>query len=279
MSIKNKKVEKVLSEQLLRDKSKNQMKDLLKTVKKSGGDIGMKVRKDEKTKEDKMPNSIYMDNPFASSRKIETFEDFCSSARKTFEGAKTDNKEMEGEDPCWDDYEMIGTKEKDGKEVPNCVPKDKSKKDKDKEKTNESIISTFESFLPKHLEDMYFWRDREGISLNDDNWVKGTFDDFLRPMFKNLPNHKDRHPYDVLRSGKFIETKDGKIVGQIDTMRGNMVTLDIIDENNEHQYVDFEIDKLVNKIKDNQLKVNSNTTSKNKKVNFPWGKITVKENE
>ena len=24
--------------------------------------------------------------------------------------------------PCWDKYEMIGMKEKDGREVPNCVP-------------------------------------------------------------------------------------------------------------------------------------------------------------
>jgi hypothetical protein len=29
-------------------------------------------------------------------------------------------KEMEN--PCWKGYEMVGTKEKDGKEVPNCVP-------------------------------------------------------------------------------------------------------------------------------------------------------------
>ena len=28
----------------------------------------------------------------------------------------------EKEGPCWDGYEMVGTKEKDGKEVPNCVP-------------------------------------------------------------------------------------------------------------------------------------------------------------
>ena len=27
------------------------------------------------------------------------------------------------EDPCWDGYEMIGMKDKDGKEVPNCVEK------------------------------------------------------------------------------------------------------------------------------------------------------------
>lgn len=26
------------------------------------------------------------------------------------------------EDPCWKGYEMVGTKKKKGKEVPNCVP-------------------------------------------------------------------------------------------------------------------------------------------------------------
>ena len=30
-------------------------------------------------------------------------------------------KEKES-NPCWDGYEMIGMKDKDGKEVPNCVP-------------------------------------------------------------------------------------------------------------------------------------------------------------
>jgi hypothetical protein len=29
---------------------------------------------------------------------------------------------MKGKDPCWKGYEMIGTKKKRGKEVPNCVP-------------------------------------------------------------------------------------------------------------------------------------------------------------
>lgn len=26
------------------------------------------------------------------------------------------------DDPCWDGYHMVGTKQKDGREVPNCVP-------------------------------------------------------------------------------------------------------------------------------------------------------------
>jgi hypothetical protein len=35
-----------------------------------------------------------------------------------------EGKKMKGEDPCWKGYEMIGKKNKGGKEVPNCVPKE-----------------------------------------------------------------------------------------------------------------------------------------------------------
>jgi hypothetical protein len=39
---------------------------------------------------------------------------------------KSAEKEMEGPDPCWEGYEMIGKKKKNGKEVPNCVPTKKA---------------------------------------------------------------------------------------------------------------------------------------------------------
>ncbi len=32
------------------------------------------------------------------------------------------NSIMEKEDPCWKGYEMVGMKDKDGRQVPNCVP-------------------------------------------------------------------------------------------------------------------------------------------------------------
>jgi hypothetical protein len=32
-------------------------------------------------------------------------------------------EKMKGENPCWKGYEMVGKKMKNGKEVPNCVPK------------------------------------------------------------------------------------------------------------------------------------------------------------
>jgi len=36
--------------------------------------------------------------------------------------AEAKRKISASEDPCWKGYHMVGTKSKDGREVPNCVP-------------------------------------------------------------------------------------------------------------------------------------------------------------
>ena len=36
---------------------------------------------------------------------------------------KLKTKVREKDDPCWDSHKMVGMKKKNGKEVPNCVPK------------------------------------------------------------------------------------------------------------------------------------------------------------
>ena len=43
---------------------------------------------------------------------------------KSFKSFVTEgeNKQVEGGDPCWSGYQMVGKKKKNGKEVPNCVP-------------------------------------------------------------------------------------------------------------------------------------------------------------
>lgn len=40
----------------------------------------------------------------------------------------TTKKKTATKDPCWEGYEKQGMKKKDGKQVPNCVPKTKGKK-------------------------------------------------------------------------------------------------------------------------------------------------------
>lgn len=230
----SKKANKIITEQLLRSETKKQMENLYKNIKKSGGDIGEKVRKTEKTKEDNLPNTQYMDNPFGSKRKLDTWENFSKNDAHI------------------------------------------------KSKTNENIKS-FDEFIineEKDLKGMYTWKDEYGINLTDDSWVKGTEEDKLRPMFKNLPNIKDRYPYDVLRSGKFIETKDGKIIGQIDTIKNQILTLDVIDNENKHQTIEYDLVKLLKKLKNKEIKLTDNNSSKTIKIDTPFGtKFTIKNND
>lgn len=82
------------NESFMRASSKKQMEDLNRTIQKSGGDIADKVRRSEQTKEDKMPNSMYMDNPFNSNRKVDSYEEYqkATANKKTPMDALNDPK-------------------------------------------------------------------------------------------------------------------------------------------------------------------------------------------
>ena len=45
-----------------------------------------------------------------------------SYAKSTSTSSITEAKRMSKKDPCWKGYHMVGTKDKSGKQVPNCVP-------------------------------------------------------------------------------------------------------------------------------------------------------------
>lgn len=52
-------------------------------------------------------------------------EDYLMAKDKAIKKAmgKEEESADNAEDPCWKDYEMVGMKNKNGKKVPNCVPK------------------------------------------------------------------------------------------------------------------------------------------------------------
>jgi outer membrane lipoprotein SlyB len=75
--------------------------------------IGMKT-KDGK----KVPNCVPKDD--------EKSARILASATQSKNIKEASTKEAD-EDPCWEGYEQYGMKEKDGKQVPNCVPKDNEK--------------------------------------------------------------------------------------------------------------------------------------------------------
>lgn len=55
-----------------------------------------------------------------------------SHAKSTPTSSTTEAKRMSKKDPCWKDHNMVGTKTKGGKTVPNCVPVEEGIYDNDK---------------------------------------------------------------------------------------------------------------------------------------------------
>ena len=49
-------------------------------------------------------------------------QEFAQQLAHVKKRAMQEEKKMEGKDPCWTGYEMVGMKDKNGKKVPNCVP-------------------------------------------------------------------------------------------------------------------------------------------------------------
>ncbi len=83
-------------------------------------------------------------------------------------------EKMKGEDPCWKDYEMVGMKMKNGKKVPNCVPKNEEYDVIDANDVNGVTIDTIEE---RSL--------TEPESKKKEEYVKG--------MKKKLSSFKDRY--------------------------------------------------------------------------------------
>ena len=110
-------------------------------------------------------------------------------------------------------------------------------------------IDTYESFClkeskkqEKSLEDMYTTLDGNGIDDTDFNWIKGDKEDKKRPMFNN---HSDIIDNNALRIGTFIEI-DG-VIGQIKSIKDKKVTIDIINNENEHELKVYELSKILKK--------------------------------
>lgn len=68
---------------------------------------------------------------------------------------KEEEKKMKGDDPCWDGYEMIGKKMKNGKEVPNCVPKEGVKEETIAESGGVKVFKSDEGHIEKYGENNF----------------------------------------------------------------------------------------------------------------------------
>jgi len=91
--------------------------------------------------------------------------------KSIIEKKKKKKRKMNAEEnPCWEGYEMIGTKMKKGKEVPNCVPKKESRIGENNHKMkeyNDSIYSL--SILHRKEDTTENATSKKSISIHENN--------------------------------------------------------------------------------------------------------------
>jgi hypothetical protein len=112
--------------------------------------------------------------------------------------AKKASTDFELEDACWDGYEAVGTKKKDGKTVPNCVPKAKSNRSGSKSsfgtdsisvnKSAKSIISKLKKITPDDREEPSFGLEQfhKRLLARMNEVVKSTDEAIRNPNNANL---------------------------------------------------------------------------------------------
>lgn len=100
--------------------------------------------------------------------------------------------EEKKEDTCWTGYKQVGTKKKDGKEVPNCVPdpKNKIEKSDSKKKKNEHLLS---------FDDFNLIEEKK-----DSRLVNAGVSGFNKP--KRTPSHPKKSHIVVAKEGDKVKT-------------------------------------------------------------------------
>lgn len=113
-------------------------------------------------------------------------------------------KEMEN--PCWKGYEMVGTKKKDGREVPNCVP---VKEASDSNSTNQPggyVGDNADEDINSDDDVNYGYVEPEEYDVEDEDMV--DFIAFMRTYSKDLSEANCNCVYEAEYQGR--EVKLGK---------------------------------------------------------------------
>ena len=143
---------------------------------------------------------------------------------------KEEEKKMKGEDPCWKGYEMIGKKMKNGKEVPNCVPKEGVKEETIAESGGVKVFKTDAGHIEKYGENNF------AVYLDG---KKQKAYDSLEAAKKALASGKDQEELDEAKVGDTVsfhhelKAAPGKKVkksGTVEKVEGDVVHVKVKDK-------------------------------------------------
>jgi len=170
--------------------------------------------KNTKREEEKLDPVGKADADIDNDGDVDSSDEYLKNRRKAI--SKAMKKEDKG--PCWDGYKQVGTKMKDGKEVPNCVPEETVKEARRK-KTG-SVIDDIESTIDSKMKDVekdLSPRARKKIQSAQDDYLSALRDleDFVNSKKNEETLSEVREPFAV------IDTADNdKVVATASSEKG-----------------------------------------------------------
>ena len=116
--------------------------------------------------------------------------------------------------PCWDGYEQYGTKKKDGKEVPNCIPIEACEHTKLSKKDVEVILGSLAKTGEKIEGDYEFVAE-----LDEDNEI--STEDWANYLIKEKPKSTLSRIKDLINLTQFVPSKKkGSSYSDLDSKNG-----------------------------------------------------------
>lgn len=185
-----------------------------------------KRREDERKK----ASTQYLQNkgimPVRKPKQNEEFSDYIDNLQSegydlsnwTWDGIEefyvNEAKKMKGEDPCWKGYEMVGTKKKGGKEVPNCVPKEETEFNED--------VNIYDIVLA-HLIDEGYAETLEAAEVilenMSDTWIENILEDYKEfPTSKVMKKAGDLMGSSAGKSDEKSKKKEKRGIKMMDVM-------------------------------------------------------------
>lgn len=108
-----------------------------------------------------------------SDKRVEGIRRASRKMEEEIELDEGENEQMKGKDPCWKGYEMVGTKKKGGREVPNCVPT-KEEVELDERELSKSEMETKEKYVKGMKKGIQGFKQRYGERAKEVMYATAT---------------------------------------------------------------------------------------------------------
>lgn len=107
-----------------------------------------------------------------------------------------DKGKRKTKDPCWKGYKQVGMKDKNGKEVPNCVPESNVKESSWHHNQYDDLVRRLEQYVSDHMQRDPQDPDALVVSFNGETFAADTFQELYQELYHYVTRYNLTHMFE-----------------------------------------------------------------------------------